>query len=67
MAETIRAKMPPSQRAKQFAPFDALSGLGAEPLSENLDLFEFELSAEGVMRIRGMDRNRTLFPWTEEF
>ena len=29
MAETIRAKMPPSQRAKQFAPFDALSGLGA--------------------------------------
>ena len=29
MAETIRAKMPPSQRAKQFAPFDALSGLSA--------------------------------------
>ncbi|MBQ9044350.1 MAG: YolD-like family protein [Oscillospiraceae bacterium] len=29
MAEAIRAKMPPSQRAKQFAPFDALSGLGA--------------------------------------
>lgn len=23
----IRAKMPPSQRAKQFAPFDALTGL----------------------------------------
>ena len=23
----VRAKMPPSQRAKQFAPFDALTGL----------------------------------------
>lgn len=39
----------------------------AERLSENLDLFDFELSAEDVMRIREMDRNRTLFPWTEEF
>ena len=27
MAETIRAKMPRAQRAKQFAPFSALSGL----------------------------------------
>jgi hypothetical protein len=30
----IRAKMPPGQRAKQFAPFDALSGLGMA-LKEN--------------------------------
>ena len=29
MAETIRAKMPPAARAKQFAPFAALSGLEA--------------------------------------
>lgn len=29
MAETIRAKMPRAQRAKQFAPFAALSGLDA--------------------------------------
>lgn len=27
MANKPRAKMPPSQRAKQFAPFDALTGL----------------------------------------
>ena len=29
MAETIRAKMPRAARAKQFAPFAALSGLDA--------------------------------------
>lgn len=27
MIQKVRAKMPPSQRAKQFAPFDALTGL----------------------------------------
>ena len=35
--ESSRPKMPRSQRAKQFAPFDALSGLG-----ERLKLAEEE-------------------------
>ncbi len=38
-----------------------------ERLAENLNIFDFSLSEEDISRIGGMDRNRTLFPWTEEF
>ena len=38
-----------------------------ERLRENIDIFDFELTEEEMRMIRALDRNRTLFPWTEEF
>ncbi len=38
-----------------------------ERLKENMALFDFSLSEEDVSEIRGLDRNDTLFPWTNEF
>ena len=39
----------------------------ARRLRENLDILDFELSEEEMRLIRTLDRNKTLFPWTEEF
>ncbi|WP_458862439.1 aldo/keto reductase [Acidaminobacterium chupaoyuni] len=38
-----------------------------ERLSENMDIFDFSLSAEEKKAIEKLDRNQTLFPWTEKF
>ncbi len=38
-----------------------------ERLRENIELFDFELSEDEIAEIRKLDRNKTLFPWTEEF
>lgn len=51
----IRAKMPPSQRAKQFAPFDALTGLRqALKEKEKLKVSRKEISEDMAYEI---DRN----------
>ena len=39
----------------------------ARRLRENLDILDFELSEEEMRLIRTLDRNKTLFPWTEGF
>lgn len=39
----------------------------SQRLIENIDLFDFELSLQDMRKIRQMDQNKTLFPWTEQF
>lgn len=36
-------------------------------LIENLEIFDFELSADEMETIRGLDRNNTLFAWTQAY
>ena len=48
--ESGRPKMPLSQRAKQFAPFDALSGLG-DVLKQAEEEHRRELENTGVVHI----------------
>ena len=38
-----------------------------ERLRENLALFDFALTGDEMERIRALDRNDTLFPWTKAF
>lgn len=47
--ESKRPKMPRSQRAKQFAPFDALSGLG-EILKQAEEEHRQQIEARTVIR-----------------
>lgn len=36
-------------------------------LRENMELFDFSLTEEDIMKIRELDRGDTLFPWTKAF
>lgn len=54
----IRAKMPPSQRAKQFAPFDAVVGLRkALKEKEKLKVKRKELSDDMIDEINNILKN----------
>lgn len=39
----------------------------AHRLRENIDIYDFTLTEEEQEMIRSLDRNKTLFPWTEAF
>ncbi len=54
----IRAKMPPSQRAKQFAPFDAVVGLRqALKEKEKIRMLRKELSDDMISEINTTLKN----------
>ena len=36
-------------------------------LMENIDIFDFKLTHEDIETIKQLDKNRTLFSWTESF
>lgn len=36
-------------------------------LLENMDIFDFQLTDDEMQKIHSLDRNKTLFPWTEGF
>lgn len=38
-----------------------------ERLKENIDVFDFVISDEDIEKIKKIDTNKTLFPWTEEW